>query len=138
MARTETKVTVYDLDNNPHRMTHLNARDMLNHNGWTLTPIDRAAVAAAKVLEQEETKTAVVKVDTSAIEKELDGKTKAQMIAYAKETFNAKIDGRKSEAEVIAVILELAAAGPAASAEEEEADDDDETGDEGAEDAASE
>lgn len=112
MARNETKVTVYDLDNKPHLMTHLNARDMLNHNGWSLRPVDRAAVAAGEaLLAQELGESASPKVDHSALIKELDGKSKAQMIAFAKETFDVKIDGRKSEAEVIELILEAAEKG---------------------------
>lgn len=123
MARNETKVIVYDLDNKPHHMTHLNARDMLNHNGWTLTPVDRAAVAAAEAMLADELKAAdEPKADNSALIKELDGKTKAQMIAYAKDTFDVKIDGRKSEAEVIELILEAAAV--------KAADDEDAEGDE--------
>lgn len=121
MSRQETPmVVVYDLNNKPHKMSHLNARDMLNHNKWSMTPIDRKALAAAQAIvdeeqdEQDELAAALnvggKKVDTSIIERELDGKSKQEMIALALERFGAKIDGRKGEAEVISTIIELEAA----------------------------
>lgn len=75
------KVTVYDLNNEPHRMTHLNARDMMQHNGWTLQPVDRAAMQRAQ--EQADAVDQQVSENPayiSSIEKELNGKSKAEMI----------------------------------------------------------
>lgn len=118
----QTKVTVYDLKNQPHRMTHLNARDMMQHNGWTLTPVDRAALAKAQAMAKADAED-LPPVDTSSLEKELNGKTKAEMIALAAERFDVKIDGRKGEAEVITLILE--AAKKADSPPDTDAEDDD-------------
>ncbi len=105
----QPKVTVYDLDNKPHKMTHLNARDMIQHNGWTLTPVDRAALAKAQAeaAADDDDDVDTSKVDVSALEKELNGLSKAEMIAFAMETFGVKIDGRKAEAEVIETIFDL-------------------------------
>lgn len=129
------KVTVYDLNNEPHRMTHLNARDMMQHNGWTLQPVDRAAMQRAQ--EQADAVDQQVSENPayiSSIEKELNGKSKAEMIAFASERYGLRIDGRKGEAEVITLILEAAAASAPKSGEAEagteENDDDDEKGNE--------
>lgn len=127
---TPTKVTVYDLKNQPHRMTHLNARDMMQHNGWTLTPVDRAALAKAQALADADAED-LPPVDTSALEKELNGKTKAEMIAIAAERFDVKIDGRKGEAEVITLILEAAKKADSSSDTDAEDDDDGAAGDDG-------
>jgi len=129
---TEKKVTVYDLDNKPHRMTHLNARDMMQHNGWTLQPVDRAAMRSAQEeLLDEETESNVANGDTSLLEKELNGKSKGEMIAFAAERYGLKIDGRKGEAEVITIILDAARkqdSDPATTADEDGDDNDDEDG----------
>jgi len=120
------KVTVYDLDNKPHKMSHLNARDMLQHNGWSMTPVDRAALAKAEAMDaQDEIDTS--DVDVSGLEKELNGLSKGEMIALAMERFGVKIDGRKAEAEVIETLYDLsrkAAATEAAAADEKDAEPD--------------
>ncbi|MBB5277775.1 cell wall-associated NlpC family hydrolase [Rhizobium rosettiformans] len=107
------KVTIYDLENKPHRMTPLNARDMQQHNGWTFTPVDRAALAKAEAAEAADYEQEGVTVDIGNIEKELNGKTKAEMIALAAERFNVRINGRKSESEVIKAIIDAAKAASA-------------------------
>ena len=126
---TEKKVTVYDLDNKPHRMTHLNARDMMQHNGWTLQPVDRAALQSAQEeLLDEETESNGANGamgDTSLLEKELNGKSKGEMIAFAAERYGVRIDGRKGEAEVITIILDAARKADSKSAETADEDGDD-------------
>jgi len=125
---TEKKVTVYDLDNKPHRMTHLNARDMMQHNGWTLQPVDRAAMKKAQeAAVEDDAESERDPVSTSLLEKELNGKSKGEMIAIAAERYGIKIDGRKGEAEVITIILDAASK---VDSESESNDDDDADGDE--------
>lgn len=106
--RNDVQVTVYDADNKPHLMTHLNARDMITHRGWSMVPVDKKAVASGEALLAEALASASASnVDLTAIQKELDGKTKAEMIALAAERYGSKIDGRKAESVIIAMILEL-------------------------------
>lgn len=108
--KNTTQVTVYDKDNKPHLMTHLNARDMITHNGWSLVPVDKKAAASgdallANALSEAQKSNA----DLALITKELNGKTKAEMIALAADRYGAKIDGRKGEQVIIDTILELEA-----------------------------
>jgi hypothetical protein len=105
---SDVKVTIYDLDNKPHLMTHLNARDMITHCGWSLVPVDKKAVASGEALLAEALAAATsANADLTAIQKELNGLSKAEMISLALERYATKIDGRKSEQVIIAVILEL-------------------------------
>jgi hypothetical protein len=137
MANPPT-VTVYDLDNKPHHMTPANARDMIQHNKWSTTPVDRTALAKAQAQREELlSQAAASTVDTSAIEQELNGKSKAEMVALALDRYGEKLDGRKSEADIIKAIIELAQIAGSNPADEDddqtddETDDDDQTDDDG-------
>lgn len=118
--KDDVKVTVYDHDNNPHLMTHLNARDMITHRNWSLTPVDKAAVAAGDSLLDALANASGKPADLKAIQKELDGKTKAEMRELAFERYGEKLDGRKAESEIIATILDLETAAQQKAPEEPE------------------
>ncbi|MEQ8308012.1 MAG: hypothetical protein RIA09_15755 [Hoeflea sp.] len=104
-----TTVTVYDHNNTPHHMSPANARDMIQHNKWSTTPVDRKALAAAQAQREKAVSEAADNgVDTRAVEQELNGKSKAEMVAFALDRYGEKLDGRKSEADLINAIIELA------------------------------
>lgn len=128
MAKAQT-VLVYDLDNKPHQMTPANARDMIQHMNWTTQPVDRKALAKAQQQRDADVQASTSSdFDSSSIEQELNGKSKAEMVALALERYGEKLDGRKSEADIITAIIELAqlaAAGKLPETPEDEDEDDD-------------
>ena len=123
-------VTVYDLDNKPHQMTPINARDMLSHVGWTMSPIDRKIVAETEAAQQiADIPAFITNANSSPLEHELNGMSKAEMIALASERYALKIDGRRSEQDVIKLILDAASQVADPVDDEDQTDDDQDTDD---------
>lgn len=113
MARKDLReqITIFPPDGKPgEKHSLLNARDLITHKGWTTTPqspeqftsvADLLSTAAREPTPEEVARQALINTP-------IDKMTREEILAYAEEEFQAKIDKRLNLAKAIDRLKEIA------------------------------
>ena len=140
MARKDLReqITIFPPDGKPgEKHSLLNARDLITHKGWSTTPQSPEQFTSVADLMSSATRepTPEEVARQALINKPIDKMTREEILAYAEEEFQAKIDKRLNLAKAIDRLKEIADASnfklkfsddEAASGDDEEDDQSDE------------
>lgn len=113
MARKDLReqITIFPPDGKPgEKHSLLNARDLITHKGWTTTPQSpEQFTAVADLLSSASREPTPEEVARQAlINKPIDKMTREEVLAYAEEEFQAKIDKRLNLTKAIDRLKEIA------------------------------
>ena len=113
MARKDLReqITIFPPNGKPgEKHSLLNARDLITHKGWTTTPQSKEQFTSVADLMSTASRTPTPEeVERQAlINKPIDQMTREEVLAYAEEEFQAKIDKRLNLAKAIDRLQEIA------------------------------
>lgn len=113
MARKDLReqITIFPPDGKPgEKHSLLNARDLITHKGWTTTPQSpEQFTSVADLMSSASREPTPEEVARQAlINKPIDQMTREEVLAYAEEEFQAKIDKRLNLAKAIDRLKEIA------------------------------
>ena len=113
MARKDLReqITIFPPDGKPgEKHSLLNARDLITHKGWTTTPQSpEQFTSVADLMSSASREPTPEEVARQAlINKPIDKMTREEILAYAEEEFQAKIDKRLNLAKAIDRLQEIA------------------------------
>lgn len=113
MARKDLReqITIFPPDGKPgEKHSLLNARDLITHKGWSTTPQSPEQFTSVADLMSSATRepTPEEVARQALINKPIDKMTREEILAYAEEEFQAKIDKRLNLAKAIDRLKEIA------------------------------
>ena len=113
MARKDLReqITIFPPDGKPgEKHSLLNARDLITHKGWSTTPQSPEQFTSVADLMSSATRepTPEEVARQALINKPIDKMTREEVLAYAEEEFQAKIDKRLNLAKAIDRLQEIA------------------------------
>ena len=113
MARKDLReqITIFPPDGKPgEKHSLLNARDLITHKGWSTTPQSPEQFTSVADLMSSATRepTPEEVARQALINKPIDKMTREEVLAYAEEEFQAKIDKRLNLAKAIDRLKEIA------------------------------
>ncbi len=113
MARKDLReqITIFPPDGKPgEKHSLLNARDLITHKGWSTTPQSPEQFTSVADLMSSATRepTPEEVARQALINKPIDKMTREEILAYAEEEFQAKIDKRLNLAKAIDRLQEIA------------------------------
>ena len=113
MARKDLReqITIFPPDGKPgEKHSLLNARDLITHKGWTTTPQSKEQFTSVADLMSTASRTpSPEEVERQALlSKPIDKMTREEVLAYAEEAFQTKIDKRLNLAKAIDRLKEIA------------------------------
>lgn len=113
MARKDLReqITIFPPNGKPgEKHSLLNARDLITHKGWTTTPQSKEQfTAVADLMSSASREPTPEEVERQALlSKPIDQMTREEVLAYAEEEFQAKIDKRLNLTKAIDRLKEIA------------------------------